>query len=506
MKSFFIVMAVAFVGGGGTYVIRNLSNAASRSGVPGEALYTVERGKLTVTITENGSLMAKNSEKISFTGRRGGNITFLIEEGKTVAKGEVLCKLDTTELEKQIQQGELDIVKTDADLNSAKTELEIQVSENVAAIEKSKITLIKAENDLEKYRDGDVPKERRNLEIAIKEARTKHSRAKKKYEDSVKLEAEKFINQSQLEQDQIDFERSEIQMTGADRDLELFEKYTLPMTMVDKQTALKDAKRGVDNAGKRAKSTLRKKEVAVQSYDQRLRRITTNLDQVKKELEKFTIKSPAPGIVLYGDPSQPWYRQNIKIGAQMWGGGQTLFTIPDLSVMQVQVQVHEADINKVKVGQVATITMDTYPGMVLKGKITKIASIAGQQMGGMSAEVKKFTVDIVIDSTKGNTLKPGISAKAEIFIDEREEVLFVPLQCVFIEEGTHYCYVMRDGNQPVRVAVKPELSNDTYLQIVEGIEEGDLVLLYNPVLKAKMDSLKEQSQATPAPLDDAAKP
>ena len=104
MKSFLIVMSVALVGGGGTFVIRNLSNAASRSGVPGEALYTVERGKLTVTITENGSLMAKNSEKINFAGRRPGKITFLVEEGKTVAEGEVICKLDTTDLEKQIQR------------------------------------------------------------------------------------------------------------------------------------------------------------------------------------------------------------------------------------------------------------------------------------------------------------------------------------------------------------------------------------------------------------------
>ena len=88
MKSFIVVMSVALLGGGGTYVIRNIS-AGGAAGVPAEALYTVERGKLTVTITENGSLMAKNSEKINFRGKRGGEITFLIEEGKTVAEDEI---------------------------------------------------------------------------------------------------------------------------------------------------------------------------------------------------------------------------------------------------------------------------------------------------------------------------------------------------------------------------------------------------------------------------------
>jgi HlyD family secretion protein len=506
MKSFLVLLSVVLVGGGGTYLVRTVSNGSSHSGVPGEALFTVERGKLTITITENGSLMAKNSEKISFMGRRGGKVTYLVEEGKTVEEDEVLCKLDTTDLEQRVQDSELEIVKTDADLNSAKTELEIQKSESKAAIEKAKIALDKAKNELEKYRDGDAPKERRKLEIAIKEAKTNYSRAKKKYEDSVKLHEQTFINQSQLEQDQIEFERSEIQLAGAERDLELFDKYTLPMTMVDKETAVKDAQRDLDNAGKRAESDVRKKEVAVEGYDQRLKHIKKNLDELKEELEKFTIKSPSPGIVIYGDPTQPWYRENIKIGSQIWGGF-TMFTIPDLRVMQVQVQVHEADINKIKEGQVATITMDTYPGLVLKGKVSKIASIAGEPGRSVNAEVKKFTVDIVIDSTKGHTLKPGISAKAEIFVDEREDVLYVPLQCVFIEEGQHYCYVMRDGDEPVRVAVKPELSNDTYLQIVEGLKEGDRVLLYNPTLRAKLDALGEApGAAAPPPAETAAQP
>ena len=275
--------------------------------------------------------------------------------------------------------------------------------------------------------------------------------------------------------------------------------------MVDKQTALKDARRGLDNAGKRAESNLRKKEVAVQSYDQQLKQHKKMLNERKEEVEQFTIKAPSPGIVIYGDPTQPWYRQQIQIGSQIWGGGFTLFTIPDLRVMQVQIQVHEADINKLKVEQVATVTMDTYPGLMLKGKVKKIASIAGQQGRNMNAEVKKFTVDITIDSTLGNTLKPGISAKAEVFIDERADVLYIPLQCVFIEEGVHYCYVMRDDG-PVRVAVKPELSNDTYMQIVEGLREGDRVLLYNPIIQAKMESLGQPSEAEAAAAEKSAAP
>jgi len=168
--------------------------------------------------------------------------------------------------------------------------------------------------------------------------------------------------------------------------------------------------------------------------------------------------------------------------------------------------VHEADINKIKEEQPTTVTMDTYPGLVLHGKVTKIATIAGEPGQRHNEEVKKFTVDITLDSTEDMTLKPGISAKAEIFIEEKEDVLSVPLQCVFIEEGTHYCYGVGDGDEPVRIAVKPGLSNDSHIEITEGLGEGDRVLLYNPVLAAQAKAASQEGPAKAATTQNANQP
>ena len=491
---------VVLIVGGGFALLRGVGESDERASSDENLLYTATRGKLTVMITENGSLNAKNSEKVTFEANRSGVIKFLVEEGKSVEQDEVLCKLETTELEAELQQLELDIVKTGADLDTAETELEIQQSDNVAVIEKARIALTKASNELERYRDGTAPKERRNLEVAIKEADNQYSRAKKKHEDSVKLLEQNYVNKSQVEQDQIDFERAEITRTGAKRDLEIFDQYTYPMEMIDKDTGVSDATRDLQNGGKRAKSTLRQKEVAVESQQRRLTQLQKKRDEVKELIEKFTMVAPTPGIVIYGDPERWWYRDSIKLGGQVWTGF-TLFTIPDLRVMKVQVEIHEADINKIKTEQQATITMDTYPGLVLKGEVTKIASIAGNPRGRNNEEVKKFTVDITLNATQDLTLKPGISAKAEIFIQERNDVLFVPVQSVFFEEGKHYCYVRRDETDTVRVEVKPDLSNDSYVQIDEGLHEGDRVLLYNPILHALTESLSDESNPMPESVE-----
>ncbi|MBL9120937.1 MAG: efflux RND transporter periplasmic adaptor subunit [Phycisphaerae bacterium] len=482
---------------GGALIVPRLAGDGTSQSIPDDALFAVRRGTLTCTITENGSLMAKNSEKISSQAERGGKISFLIEEGKTVPQGEILCKLDTTELETYQQQTELEIVQTTADLDTARTELDIQRSENAANIEKAKIALDKATKELEKYTDGDAPKEQRNFEVAIKEAETNFTKSKKKYEDSKRLLEQEYINKSQVDQDEIDFERAEIELTSARRDLEIFNKYTRPMAMTDKQTAVNDAKRELDNAEKRAQSTLRQKEVAVERAQSTLTARQKNLDEIKKEIGNFTIMAPLPGIVLYGDPSQPWYRNEIKLGSQVWGGF-TLFTIPDLRVMQVQLQVHEADINSVKEGQPATITMETYPGVVLKGTVSKIAQVAGDGRGSEMGEVKRFTVHITLDSTEERQFKPGISAKASIFVAERTDALFVPIQCVFLEEGTHYCYVKRDTGDIEKVKVTPDISNDTFTQVVAGLSEGDRVLLYNPQLGSQPANRNDGASGSPA--------
>lgn len=502
MRILFAVFGVALAGGG-ALAYRTYNGKTAHGPVALDALYTVARGKLTVTLTENGSLIAKNSEKINYEGRRGGGkITFLIEEGKTVEAGEVLCKLDTQELEQNAQQLELDIKKGEVDLKSAQTEFEIQKGENVANIEKAKIAKDKAEKELEKYRDGEAPKERKALEIKIKEAETTQSRSKKKYEDSVKLLKDDFISKAQVEQDEIEYQRAEIGLEAARNDLELFEKYTLPMTMTDKNTALSDADRGLQNAELRAASTLEQKEVTVRGNEQRLGSLKKNFDELTKEIEKCTIKASSPGIVLHGDPQQRWMNERLKLGANVWGG-QTLFTIPDLRVMQVQVQVHEADINKVKVEQPVTVTMETYPGLVLKGKVTKIAQTAAAQNDwGSDDDVKKFKVEITMDENAGVVLRPGISAKAEVFIEERPDVVYVPRQAVFLEEGKHFVFAMRD-DKPAKTEVKIDISSDNYTQVLDGVKEGDRVLLYNPQLGATSGASasadkKATTQAAPA--------
>ncbi|MGQ0551799.1 MAG: efflux RND transporter periplasmic adaptor subunit [Planctomycetota bacterium] len=489
MKFPMVVLVLVGVGGAAALALRSFSpDTGAAAGAATEASFTATRGDLIVTLVENGELVAKEAQKLSTGTDSSGKITFLIEEGRAVGQGEVLARLDTTDLETNVQEMELEMSRTQADLASARTELEIQQTDNAANREKTGIALAKAQQELDRYRDGDAPSERRKLEVAIKEAETNYSRLKKKAEDSRLLFDKTYISRSQLEQDDIEFERATVQLEGARIDLEMFEKYTLPMTMREREVSVRDAERERDNAELRAESTVRNREVAVRENEQRLKMQTERLEKMRSEVAKMTVTAPSPGIVLYGDPNEPWYRENIRLGGDVWGG-MVLFTLPDLRVMQVKLKIHEADINKLKEGQSATVTMDTYPGVVLKGEVTKIASIAsGADRWSRDSEVKKFDIEITLERNEELKLKPGVSSKAEIYVDTRPDVVHVPLQCVFLEEGKSWVWVLDANGVAERAEVKTGLSNDSYVEIASGLEAGRRVLLYNPRLQGAAGS------------------
>ena len=503
MKLFIAALALLAVGGGGFWWWRSGQAGAAESAISNDGLFTVVKGDLPISLTENGTLVAKDSQKVVPTFRSRGKIISIVEEGKVVVEGDELCKFDTAELQQQVDQAQLEITKAEADVQTAKTELEIQGKQSESDIKKAKIALEKAGKDKEKYEKADKPQEDRRIEIAIKEATTAWEKAKKQYEDSQKLFEKDFITKSALDQDQQNYERTEIAKERAEADKKIFLEYTLPMTLRDKVTVLEDAELALSTAEKRSESTLRQKEVAVEQAQKRLDKLNQQLKERQEELGKMILKAPCPGIVIYGDPRYSWddFTQNLKVGGEIWGGN-TLFTIPDLRVMQVKLQVHEADINKIKLEMATRVTMETYPGVLMAGKVTKIAAIATEG----NQEVKKFDVEVTLEARTDVELKPGISAKAEVMIDVRKDATYVPLQCVFLEGGKHWCYVLDAARTPQRVEVKPGLSNDSYLELLEGLTAGQQVLLYNPSVPTGAPAPEDKEKAEEAPPAPAAAP
>ncbi|MDD4052675.1 MAG: efflux RND transporter periplasmic adaptor subunit, partial [candidate division Zixibacteria bacterium] len=159
-------------------------------------------------------------------------------------------------------------------------------------------------------------------------------------------------------------------------------------------------------------------------------------DLAAKELKNMTLTAPIPGLVVYLEIWKGSMMDKVQEGDNPWSG-QGLINLPDLSTMIVETTVSEVDISKIKKGQRSTIQLDAIPGPVFTGEVTDVGTLARPKERG--SKINVFDIEIQLD-TADTRLKPGMSARADIVIEEFADVLSVPLESVFEVDDTTIVY------------------------------------------------------------------
>ena len=200
-------------------------------------------------------------------------------------------------------------------------------------------------------------------------------------------------------------------------------------------------------------------------------------NQAARDLRKMTITAPIPGLVVYMEIWKGGTMEKVQEGDSPWGG-QGLINLPDLSTMIVETTVSEVDVSKVEIGQKAKLTLDAIPGPVFNGTVSEISTLARRKEAG--SQINVFDLDILIDSADAR-LKPGMSARVDIIIDEYDDVLSVPLEAVFERDDTTVVYTKSGKKIPVALGAR----NDYSVIIISGLEEGDELRLVDPTRKTE---------------------
>jgi len=225
-------------------------------------------------------------------------------------------------------------------------------------------------------------------------------------------------------------------------------------------------------------SELELAKVDLRSLQESLLQARAALDQSDELLSKTRITSPIDGVVIQVD---------IKQGETVIAGttnipGSTMMVIADPSETLTEVQVDEADIGQVRENQKADIFTAAYPDTPLSGTIQSIATVARATPGQQSLS---FLVKILLDDQDTMAIRPGMSVRADIYTESSEEALAVPVQAVRYDEELDddakgkdeqaFVFVIEDG-KAVRKNVKTGISSDSDQEILEGLEEGEMVI------------------------------
>jgi RND family efflux transporter MFP subunit len=256
--------------------------------------------------------------------------------------------------------------------------------------------------------------------------------------------------------------------------------------------ALAQAKR--DYETKKQQAIAKMSEVGAE-----LARHKNTLGIIQGVVAEFTIKAPAPGMVIY---AKEWNGRKKVVGSSVSPWEPVVATLPDLTRMESITYVNEIDVRKLSVGQPVRLSLDSDPSKVLSGKVTAVANV-GEQRPNADAKVFEVKVEVMQSDT---TLRPGMTTSNAVETAVVKNARFIPLEAIAAEGGRAFVY-KRDGGRVVRQEIETGLMNENEVIVARGLEPNDEVLLAPPADVASLETVSLPSrpkESAPAKPSDSA--
>lgn len=472
-----VTLGVVVVGGiaAGVYSYRAAAPVAFGS------FYRVTTMPMEVTVTKDGELQAVNNTDIACPIEGSSTIQFIEKEGTTVKKGDVLMIIDASELQTKLESATLELQEAEAELIAAKEQKEIQESTNVANLEAANVDLILARLDLQQYTEGTYPQSLEAAKRKVEMAKIGQKNKEQKLAQNQSLFGKGFVNSSDVKDAEIALLEAQNDLATAETDLMVLEKYTHEKDLTEKRNEVVQAEKKFVRTQRENASNLAQKISALQSKEQSLLVRKRQHEQLKSQMEACTVRAPTDGLVVYGSSGSMWSRRDTPIQAGATVRYQeTVIRLPDTSQMKAVSRIQEAQVTKLRVDRSnpmrASVKIIGVPEAV-PGWVSNISVMADSSSRWFNPDAKDYPVDITLAKTPQG-LKPGVGVEVTVYVDRIPSTLAVPLAAIYTVGKESYVFVRKGGStETTPNLVKLGQVNDTHAQILDGIKEGDQVLL-----------------------------
>jgi HlyD family secretion protein len=356
------------------------------------------RADISVTVLATGNLEPLNDVQIG-TELSGTVAEVLVEANDQVTKGQVLARLNTDQLEDTITKAKAALMSAESEITQAKakiTQADAGIRQSQAGIQKSQSSILQVQAS-----QAQATAQVMQARSTANEARANYDRLQQLYQKS----GGKIPSRSDLDASKATWDRAQAALSSA-------------MASADSATAgISSARsdlastRANDSSMAAAKITA---EAALKSAEANVIQAQATLRSAETNLSKAIITAPIDGVVL---------SRSIEPGQTVASSlsAPTLFTIAeDLSKMELQVSVDEADVGQVKADLAATFTVDAWPGRKYEAKTTRVSLAADT-----SESVISYLTFLAVDN-KDLSLRLGMTATASIETQSRKNSLRVP--------------------------------------------------------------------------------
>jgi HlyD family secretion protein len=446
-----------------------------------ELLFTVEQGPLTVSVTEAGTISPREQLIIKSAIEGRTTILYLIPEGTRVKKGELLVELDATDLQDEKIDQEIRLQNAESAYIQSRENLDVVKNQAKSDIDKAKLDLRFAKEDLVQYKEGEYPNTLKERNAKITLTKEELQRAEETLEWSKVLYKEKYLAESELQADQLAVKKAQLDIELAENQLALLENYTYKRKIAELKSDISQAEMAFERITSKATANIVQAEAELIAKKSEFNRQRDKLDKINEQIERARITAPREGLVVYATTAQFRWRGNTEPldEGQEVRERQELIYLPVASTFMANVKIHESNLEKIKPGLPVKVNVNAVSDREFTGKIASIAPLADPVSMFMNPDLKLYDTVIYID--KGaEILRTGMSCEAEIIIAEYKSAVYVPVQSVVRINGQPVVFVKTGGKVVPRV-VELGLDNNRMIHIIKGLHKGEQVLLAPPL-------------------------
>ena len=399
----------------------------------------IQRGTLVATVSATGAVSPLREAQMAFSA--SGPLTQLeVKAGDVVQAGQLLAQLDTRTLELQLAQSEASLNSAQAQLDKLKNPAAADVTSAQAGVTSAQAALTQiqtpTQNDLI-IAKADLDR----AKAAVDQAQASYDRIGGTSNPLIALAPQSLT----LQQASSDYQRA----------LAVFNSKVNPS-----DSQLKQAQSSLEQARAQLSHLTHPTDTDLQSAQAAVDQARAARDLAKTQIDNAIIRAPFAGIISHVD---------FDLGSFVVAG-RVLLGVADTSKLQVDVNIDETDISRVKVGQTVTIGLDAYPDAKLDARVTDVAATATTIQG-----VVNYVVTVSLDPAQIQ-VKIGMTANADIVVANIDNVLLVPNGAVRAANNTHYVTVQKAPGQTQEVEVKLGLANEQETEVLSGLNEGQLVV------------------------------
>ena len=456
----------------------------------------VKRATLPIIVIAGGELESSATRDV-FSEVEGQQIKIveMLPEGTFVQANSVVMMLDPSDVKRMLSEQEIKLMKAETAVKTAGLEVGIQMNLADTALANATLAQTLAELDRKKYLDGDHQVMLSDLKGQIALAASGLQEAEVMVEAYERLVKKGFRTPQQMRAKEQDLARARHAFSRDNEKLRVLEIFTFDRQNAELTAKAAETIRVLERLKANAASAAGKATSDLLAAETTAKWEKSQLEKFKMQLQNCQVRSPQDGVVVYAKQEG----KRVELGGTVHFK-QQLFSLPDMTHMQVKAFVHESALRRIQPGQKAEIRIDAFRDAVMTGTVVRIDSFYDSVRHWMSGGVKEYIAIVNIDALPASiSTKPGMSANVQITTGQLLNALVVPFPAIAEQGGKYVCYVA-SGDEVIRREVVLGDNTENNVEVAEGLLEGEKIML-NARSRALAEIRKTPDALAGPPLD-----